>query len=559
MSVFKRLIELLRYEKQDISALYFYAILGGLIQLSLPLGIQSIISFVLGGSLSTSLVLLVIFVIAGVFSTGLLQVNRMKLIEKIQQQLFVRYAFQYAHTIPQLDTLKTNHYYLPELVNRFFDTVSLQKGISKLLLDIPAATIQICFGLILLSFYHPVFIVFGMALLLVLYLILRTSGSRGMETSREESDYKYRVAGYLQELARLPQVFKFSPTRSMPIRKTDRFVTGYLGARTAHFKILLVQYWTLIGFKVVITSAMLIIGCFLLLNQQLNIGQFIAAEIVILMVIDSVEKLVVNLDKVYDVLTAVEKINKVTDQPQEQGGQLALAAHDGIAIKAQQLSAGYEPGDPVLKEVSFHIKAGQMVCLQGGAGSGKSTLLRLLAGLVSSHTGTLLVNNIPSNNYSPLSLRSQTGTLFQHPAIFQGSLRENICMGDETIHYQQLDELAAVVGLKSFADEHPNGYERELQPMGQQLSAQTLRKIMLMRALIRRPPLLLLDEPWAGLEEDAVVRIRHYLSQQVTYTTIVAASNDARFAATCHQVIVLAEGRIQSIMENNYAADQTNR
>jgi ABC-type bacteriocin/lantibiotic exporter with double-glycine peptidase domain len=167
ISTLQKFFNILKYEKSEISSIYFFAILSGLVNLSLPLGIQSIISFVLGGTISTSMVILIVVVIVGVFVGGLLQVNQKKIIEKIQQQLFVRYAFQYAYTIPKLNMQEVDNYYLPELTNRFFDTVSLQKGITKLLLDMPVATIQIVFGLILLSFYHPVFIFFGLLLLLV--------------------------------------------------------------------------------------------------------------------------------------------------------------------------------------------------------------------------------------------------------------------------------------------------------------------------------------------------------------------------------------------------------
>ncbi|MBC8034110.1 MAG: ABC transporter, partial [Chitinophagaceae bacterium] len=182
-NVFQSIYEILLFEKREITSIYFYSMLNGLVVLSFPLGIQSIINFVIGGAVSTSLVLLVIFLIASVLINGLLQVNQMKLIEKIQQQLFVRYSFQYAQALPNLNLKETNNYYLPELVNRFFDTVSLQKGISKLLLDIPAATIQVIFGLLLLSFYHPVFILFGILLLTVLYIIIRFTGKRGLQTS----------------------------------------------------------------------------------------------------------------------------------------------------------------------------------------------------------------------------------------------------------------------------------------------------------------------------------------------------------------------------------------
>ena len=155
-----------------------------------------------------------------------------------------------------------------------------------------------------------------------------------MESSLRESDYKYAVAGWLEEMARVVKSFKFSRNTSLNISKTDTLVTGYLTHRTIHFRVLLFQYWSLVSFKVAITAAMLIVGSLLLVNQQLNIGQFIAAEIVILMVINSIEKVIGNLDTVYDVLTSVEKLGKLTDKPLEQEGTIELQpANTGLSVE----------------------------------------------------------------------------------------------------------------------------------------------------------------------------------------------------------------------------------
>lgn len=550
VSALSKFLKVLRYEKQEITSIYFYAILSGLVQLSLPVGIQSIISFVLGGSMSTSLVLLITFVIAGVFIAGLLQVNQMKLIEKIQQQLFVRYSFQYAHTIPNLNLKDVDGYYLPELTNRFFDTISLQKGIAKLLLEVPAATIQIFFGLLLLSFYHPVFIFFGLFLLLVLYLILRATANKGMETSITESNFKYQIAGYLQELARLVTTFKFSRNNSLHLFKTDEFVTNYLHARTAHFKILQVQYWTLIAFKVLITAAMLIVGAFLLVNQQLNIGQFIAAEIVILMVIGSVEKLIINLDKVYDVFTSVEKISKLTEKPKEQSGKVALDnIGKGVSVQFKNLSFGYTPNHLVLKDISFTINPGEVVCIQGSYSSGKSTLLRLMSGAYSNFSGNLLVNGIPINNYNHVSLRKQSGIMLHTQDIFQGTLRENICMGDESITWERMNSLAEMAGLKQFIDSKENGFDMVLQPMGQHLSGRIIKKIILLRSLVHSPSLLLLEDPWLGLEDVYQHQIKDFLLHSLPGTTVIIVSNDTSFSRNCDKTIILDNGSIVNITE----------
>ncbi len=543
-----KLLDVLRFQKAEITSIYFFAVFTGLVQLSLPVGIQSIISFVLGGSISTSLVLLIIFVILGVLAAGLLQVAQMKIIERIQQQLFVRYSFLYADTLPKLSMDEVNGYYLPELSNRFFDIVSLQKGISKILLDIPAASIQIIFGLILLSFYHPVFIFFGMLLLAILFIILRQTGNKGLQTSLQKSDYKYKVAGYLQEIARNVFSFKFSKDKAHHMEVTDEYVTGYLNAATAHFRVLITQYTTLIVFKVTIIASMLIVGSVLLVDQQLNIGQFIAAEIVIILVIESVEKLIVNLDKIYDILTSVEKINKLPEKPMEPSGSMTLETKEGISIQAQNLFFSYQE-KMVLHGVSFSINKGDKVAITGSQGSGKSTLLKIISGLYNNYAGSITINDFPLGNYSISSLRQYTGVQLTTQGVFQGTIKENILMGKEPEDYAYLNELATITGLKTFIDSHKEGYDFVLQPTGYHLPGKIIKKLLLVRALVHRPRLLLLEEPWLGLEPEYITGIRAYL-HGLQGTTVIIVTNDTTYHSMCHKVIDLENG-IATLTQNN--------
>jgi ABC-type bacteriocin/lantibiotic exporter with double-glycine peptidase domain len=504
---------------------------------SLPLGIQSIISFVLGGSISTSLIVLIVLVVLGVLFNGFISVQQMQLIEKVQQQLFVRYSFEYAHKIPRLDLKSVDKYYLPELVNRFFDTISLQKGISKLLLEIPTATIQIIFGMLLLSFYHPVFIIFSLILISLVGLILYYTSPRGMATSILESDYKYKVAGWLEELARVVRSFKFSKGSYLNMRKTDELVGGYLGARTSHFKVLRFQYWTLISFKVLITAAMLIVGSILLINQQLNLGQFVAAEIVILLILNSVEKLILHLDKVYDVLTSVEKLGKITDQPVDEDGKIMFPdRNQGVNIQVQHLEFRYNES-PVLKDISFEIQPGQKVAVMGADGSGKSTLLRVISGAYTDFKGGILIDNIPLRNYHSDSLRAKTGILL--------SAQENITMGDQRIEPNEVMLLSEKVGLKDFLEEQHDGFETVLDPVGKRLSRSVIQKILLLRALVNEPRLLLLEEPWTGFEKPMEEQIKNYLLNQHD-CTIMVATNDAEFAAKCDVVLYLVDGQLRN-------------
>ncbi|MFM6924885.1 MAG: peptidase domain-containing ABC transporter [Ferruginibacter sp.] len=534
-----RILRLVSLEKKEITQIYFYAIIYGIIMLVIPVGIQALISFAQTATISTSVVLLVIFIVLSVFISGVLQVNQMRIIEKIQQKIFVRYGFGFAQKIPQLNLSGIDNYYLPELVNRFFDTLTLQKKIAKLLLDFPLAIVQIIFGLILLSFYHPVFIAFGLTLILVVYAILYFSGKKGLVTSIEESTYKYKVVAWLQEMARIIRSVKFSKSAHFTLQKADEGITGYLQYRTEHFKVLLLQYKTLIGFKVLVTAAMLSVGTYLMLSQQLTVGQFIAAEIVILTILNSVEKLIVNLDSVYDVLTAVEKIEQVTDKESEQQGSVLFNAqrNEGISVCIQNLSFGYSGADKVINNLSLDAKPGEKICISGNDGSGKSTLLRLLTGMYDDFEGNILFNDIPLKNYNLQQLRQKMGVMISQQDIFEGTLLENITMGLENPDMEELMHLCKKTGLAEFISTLKNGFDSPLNTNGRKLSATVVRKILLVRALINKPALLLLEEPWHGIETQYQQQIKTLLLQEMKNTTMFIISKDADFAAACSKTI----------------------
>jgi ATP-binding cassette, subfamily B, bacterial len=536
-----RIFNLLRLERKEISAVYFYAIMNGLILLAIPVGIQALIGFAQTNTASASIVLLIVMVVVSVFVAGVLQIKQMQITEKIQQKIFVRYAFNIAQKIPALKLSAVDNYYLPELVNRFFDITNLQKSLSKLLLDFPLAIIQIVFGLILLAFYHPVFIAFGILLILVIGGILYFSGTKGLQKSIEESTEKYKVAGWLEEMARTIRSIKFSKSPDFLLQKTDENVTNYLEARTGHFKVLLLQFKTLIAFKTLVTTAMLIVGTFLLLEQQLNVGQFIAAEIVILTIINSVEKLIGNLESVYDVLTAVEKIEQITDREDETGGTIMLPpTEEGVNITLQNTAFTYpNAATPVFSNVSFTVLANEKICIQGDEGAGKSTLLRLLAGSYDHFEGGILINDIPVKNYNLQSLRLKTGVVLSMQDIFEGTLMDNISMGLEDVNIQEIQSLCTKTGLTEYITTLKHGFDTQLSATGRKLPGHAVKKILLVRALLNKPKLLLLEEPWSGLEEQYQQQIKELLLNGMNNTTVIVITKDEEFERACDKIISL--------------------
>ena len=548
-----KLFRLLRLDGKEITALYLLSILSGLIQLSLPLGIQAIINFAIVATgrkqLPASMWVLILLVVLGVLFTGMLKINQMKIVEKIQQKIFTRFSFEFSYRIPKLNVKSIDQYHLPELVNRFFDIPTLQKSLAKLLLDIPTAVIQLCFGLILLAFYNSVFIVFGIILLVVLYLILYVSSPKGFEASLEESNYKYDLGGWVQEIARGIKTFKFFNSFNLHLEKTNHLLEGYLHARNRHFQILKLQYWSLVVFKILITAAMLIVGGVLLIRQQINIGQFIAAEIIILTIMNAVEKLIVSLETVYDLLTSVEKINKITEKPIDEEGSYEFVKKQGIEIEAKNLSFGFEKND-ILQNISFHIKPGQKVAITGDGDSGKTILLRLLTGVFQDFEGDLSFDQIPINNYNLNTLRNNIGIYMQKQDIFSASLWENITLGNTNIKEQDVLDTFKIVGLDSFYKSLNKGFDTHLEPTGKQLSSSNVQKLLIARSLLNQPALLLLDEPMKLIAADDKQYLQNYLFG-LKDVTIIFTTNDPSLISKSEMVIHLEKGLIKSIQNKN--------
>jgi len=314
---FERLIRLLANEKRDIWYIYLYAIIAGLINLSLPLGIQAVFTFVSSGIVFNSVYLLIGLVILGVVLGGLLQVGQITLVEVLQQRLFAKAAFEFTYRLPRIKPEALRPYYPPELMNRFFDIVNVQKSLPKLLIDITAAAIQVALGIILLSFYHPVFIVFGLLTVLMLWFVIWIYGKRGLKTSLAESKYKYKVAAWLEDLARDLSTYRREADSLDAIDKMDDLVANYLKHRNDHYRVLKRFFYNAVAFKAIITGSLLIVGTALVVDRQMTLGQFVAAELVIVLITSAVEKLIMSFDVVFDLLTAVEKLGSVTDLPLE--------------------------------------------------------------------------------------------------------------------------------------------------------------------------------------------------------------------------------------------------
>ncbi|ARV12236.1 ABC transporter ATP-binding protein/permease [Gilvibacter sp. SZ-19] len=540
----KRLTEMLELDRKDVIQVFYYAIFAGAVSLSLPLGIQAIINLIQGAQISSSWIVLVILVTLGTAFVGALQLMQFRIIENIQQKIFTRASFEFAYRFPKIQLSELRNYYPPELANRFFDTLTVQKGLSKILVDFPAALLQIIFGLLLLSLYHPFFIAYGILLLLFLYLLFSFTAKRGMSSSLEESKNKYKVAHWIQEVARTVVSFKLSGKTSLALRKNDNLVVGYLGAREKHFKVLVIQFIQLIGFKVLVTAGLLLIGGILVLNQEMNIGQFVAAEIIIIIVINSVEKLITGLETIYDVLTSLEKIGQVVDKELEpQEGDTSFLNSDTLAIELKEI--GLEvPGKklPILKDINLDLKPGSRIWITGENGSGKTTLLRVISGIVPPTSGQMFVNSVARSAIHLSKFRALVGQTLSEESPFEGTFLENITFGDPDITRERVNWAIENAGLMEFVKSLDDGIDTVLYPEGRQIPFTIGKKILLARAIVHAPKLLLLKDPLDHFKAEEARRLRAFLTDKSHPWTLVVVSQDEEWGEFCDTTLTMEKG-----------------
>ncbi|MGK7392372.1 MAG: peptidase domain-containing ABC transporter [Candidatus Cyclobacteriaceae bacterium M2_1C_046] len=553
-TITQRFWNLLKPDKTEIRNIYIYAIFNGLVYLSLPLGIQAIVNLIQGGRVSTSWIVLVALVVLGVSLMGVLQIFQLRITENLQQKIFTRAAFEFAYRIPKIRMEELYRHYAPELMNRFFDTITVQKGLSKILIEFSTATLQVIFGLILLSLYHPFFIAFSMLLVVVIYAIFRFTAKRGLATSLEESKYKYSLAHWLEELARSGITFKLAGKTDLPLQRADAHVGDYLQARENHFKVLIQQFSLMIFFKVLVIAGLLAIGGMLVMNQDMNIGQFVAAEIIIFMVINSVEKLIRSFEIIYDVLTALEKIGQVTDMELEKvdGRNLSETIDGGLEVEMQSVSFSY-PGHQkkTLKNISLKIKKGERVVITGPNGAGKSTLLYIMAGLYDVQEGQITYNGLPKGNLDLCSLRSVIGDFLTQEQLFEGTVIENIAMGRENATFENIKWVVENLGLTDFINSLPRGYDSIIDPQGKKLPRSIIQKLLIARSIADKPKLLLLEDTFEHLEEQDRHEAIKFLTNKEHGWSILSISSDPDLLENMDTIAIMKNGRIEKIGSYN--------
>lgn len=545
LSPTQRFTRLLNLDKKALVNLYVFAFFAAVVSLSLPLGIQAIINLITSGQVTTSFYILILIVLVGYGLNGYLQILQISVCEVLQRKVFAGVAFDFAFRAPRFNMTALRNVHTPELMNRFFDTLTIQKGIPKILIDFAGSSLQITIGLLLLCFYHPFFILFGFLSLVLVFFSVRILSPQGLRTALKQSKYKYEVAHWLEELARTVETFKLAGTTDLPLKQADKTTLNYLTSRESHFRSLLLHYYSILVYKVIIAGAFLLLGGLLVIEQQMNIGQFVAAEIIIILMLSNVEKLIFSLDAIYDMLTALEKLGNVTDIELESEGAMDLPNQNngGLQVTVENLKYTVDGDKTLLKNISFEIQDGERVLITGYSGSGKHTLLQMLNGFFLEYEGAIRINGASLKSLNLQKMRDSIGDSLSTDAIFKGTFMDNITLGQK----KSIDEVLKIIDithLRGFLDKLEDGLFTELIPEGKRLSRSIIAKILLARCLIKQPKLLLIDDNIDLIRDTEKSDILDFIFNRDNRWTVIIVNNVITRGDNYDKIICMKDGEL---------------
>lgn len=540
----KKLYAILFDEKESMQVFFIYAAIISLLYLAIPIAAQILVNIISTGVLLQPIIVVTAAVFIGLLLLGVLRIFQLFIAEIIQRKIFAKIAIEISQKIPKISQKYFGEIYAPELVNRFFDVITIQKTLTLILLEVPSAVFQILLGFILMGIYSPILIIFDTLLILTIVFVY-TLGYNGVSSSKNQSTAKYKVAHWLEELARCQISFKMNLANDYATNEVDDRILNYLNSRKDHFKVLFRQYSASFFIAAFASASVLAIGAWLVMQGKMSLGQLVASELVISMIVSSLDKIVQKFESWYDLLTAIDKVAHITDLDVERDDGLELDLNEkGLELICDDLTFSYNAQRKVLDKVNLQLEPGSRKSVVGASGAGKTTFAYLLSGLQEFQEGDILLNGLPLKGLSLNSIRKNIALVSDYNEIFAASIEDNIVLNRSDISKEDLEEVIELVHLERDLQYFPQGINTQLLSEGRNISLGQRQRILLARALVSKPQLLILDEAFGGMDERTKLTIINNIFASTKPWTILNITHDAEVVLRTNYIYLLDRGKL---------------
>lgn len=527
----RRLLALLGAEWNDIWIILVFSAITGILALGTPLAVEALVSTVAFGRLLQPVIIIAVMLFMFLAFSAAIVGLQTYVVDIIQRRLFARIVADLAYRLPRVEAEAVDGQDKRELVNRFFDVVTVQKVCATLLLDGISLALYTVIGMLVLSFYHPWLLGYNVVLLAALAFIIFVLGRGAVYTATKESKLKYKTAAWLEDLAACPTTFRYEGATEFALDRADSLAFEWINLRRDHFRILFRQITFALATQAVASTILLGIGGWLVISGELTLGQLVAAEMIVAVIVGSFAKLGKFMEVYYDVMASIDKLGVLFDlEIERQDGLLHLPADGPARVVISELSYDGWPGQPGFSGLNMEILPGERLMLCGPSVGGKSHLLDLLFGLRAPKSGHISINGIDPRDLRPDALRHAV-TLVRNVEIFHGTIAENVHLERVEVTTNDVRDALEQVGLLEEVLRLPDGLETELIHDGYPLTTDQARKLMLARGIASQPSLLLIDGLVDALCDEDLEQVMSMLIEPSQPWTLVMATGRGDVAA----------------------------
>ena len=534
----KRFFQLLKLEANDIWTVVLFALVSGILALSTPLAVESLVNVVSWGTYLQPLVVLALILLAALGLAGVLKVLQTVVVEIIQRRQFVRIVGDLAHRFPRAKRSYLKGHYPRELANRVFDIMTIQKATAVLLLDGVSIVLTTSMGMLLLAFYHPFLLGFNVVLLLTMLSITWLLGRGGIRTSIDESIAKYKIAHWLQDVISFPAAFKVNGGEALAIERANTLAAEYLLAREGQFRVVIRQVAFAIGLQVFASTAVLGLGGWLVINRQLTLGQLVASELVVTVVVGAFAKAGKSLEKFYDLMAGIDKVGHLLDIPVDFRRGRASLPDEPVAVQWQDLEIEF--GSNRRAVPAGRVEPGEHLAVLSEDSTSQSLLISALAGLSTPNSGAIEIAGMGASEAASAGL-GRLVALAQNIEIFHANVAENVSLDRPGIGRDQVHKALHAVGLADVIRALPDGWDTDLTTDGYPLSREQKVRLMLARAIVAQPKVLLIDRLLDELPANERGDIWASIKQLAASCTIILTTSDSQIANQCDRQIRLQD------------------
>lgn len=530
----RRFIALLALERRDIWTVFLFAFVAGILTLATPLAVESLVNVVSWGTYLQPLLALGLILLTCLGIAGVLRVLQTVVVEMIQRRQFVRIVSDLSHRFPRANQDALKGKFPREFANRVFDIMTIQKSTAVLLLDGVSIVLTTILGSILLAFYHPFLLGFDIALLISMISITWVLGRGGIRTAIQESKIKYKVAHWLQDVLACPSVFKTGGGELLAVQRANMLTAEYLSARQRQFRVVLRQVAFAICLQVIASTALLVLGGWLVIDGQLTLGQLVASELVVTIVVGAFAKAGKSLEKFYDLMAGMDKVGQLIDIPTDPRSETGKLPDGPISVQWSDLV--FSRKQSTSKIPAKTIQAGSTVAILGNDLDGKSDLARVVAGLSKPSQGYVQVGAYDSF----LAAGGRQTPIVGYAGdreIFKGTLSENIDLGRSGIGPSHVREALSEVGLAEAILRLPDALQTPLQTDGYPLTDSQVTQLLIARAIVTKPKAIVINGLLDELTPQVRAKLWVYLSQADAPWTLLIFTDHKEIADLCDERI----------------------